>query len=132
MKLRRQTRISSEISTVSMADIAFLLIIFFMLTTVFEVERVADVNVPRMRAGHGKPKQNIHVTITPDERVQIGEEFVDFYQIQPIVRQRLVENPKAVVILRGDEVVPYRFVMDVIDELKQAGVDKLALATKEE
>ncbi len=132
MKIRRQTRISSEIPTVSMADIAFLLIIFFMLTTVFEVEKVADVNVPRMQAGHGKPKQNIHVTVTPDERVQIGEEFVDFYQVQPIVRQRLAENPEAIVILRGDETSTYRFVMDVIDELKQAGVDKLALATKEE
>jgi len=132
MKITRKKRVLSEFPMVSMADIAFLLIIFFMLTTVFEVEKVADVNIPRTQAGHGKPKQNIHVTLTPDERIQIGEEFVDFYQVQLMLKERLEENPNAIVILRGDEALNYRFVMDVIDEIKQAGVDKLALATKEE
>lgn len=132
MKLRRKSIALSEIPTVSMADIAFLLIIFFMLTAVYEVEKVAEVSVPRTQSGHGKPTQNIHITLTPDQRIQIGEEFVDFYQVQLVLKERLAANPEAIVILRGDEALNYRFVMDVIDEIKQAGVDKLALATKEE
>jgi len=141
MKITRKTSVLSDIPMVSMADIAFLLIIFFMLTTVFEVEKVADVNVPRTRAGHGKPKKHIHVTITADGRYQVGEQYVEFYEIQPIVRQLRDEYKAAfpdapedeqVVILRGDENLKYHSVMDVIDEIKQAGVEKLALATKEE
>jgi len=124
-----------------MADIAFLLIIFFMLTTVFEVEKVADVNVPRTRAGQGQPKKHIYVTITADGRYQVGEQYVEFYEIQPLVRQLREEYKTAfpdapedeqVVILRGDENLKYHSVTDVIDEIKQAGVEKLALATKEE
>ena len=58
-----------------------------MLTTVFEIEKVADVNVPRTRSGHGKPKKHIHVMISADGRYQGGEQFVEFYEIQPRVRQ---------------------------------------------
>lgn len=141
MKITRRTTVLGDIPMVSMADIAFLLIIFFMLTTVFEVEKVADVNVPRTRSGHGKPKKHIHVTITQDGRYQVGEQYVEFYEIQPIVKQLREDykvafpNAKAdeqIVILRGDENLKYHSVMDVIDEIKQAGVEKLALATKEE
>lgn len=141
MKITRKTSVLSDIPMVSMADIAFLLIIFFMLTTVFEIEKVADVSVPRTRAGHGKPKKHIYVTITADGRYQVGEQYVEFYEIQPIVKQLRAEYKAAfpsstkdeqVVILRGDENLRYHSVMDVIDEIKQAGVEKLALATKEE
>jgi biopolymer transport protein ExbD len=81
------------------------------------------------------------VTITADGRYQVGEQYVEFYEIQPIVRQLRAEYKAAfpdapedeqVVILRGDENLKYHSVTDVIDEIKQAGVEKLALATKEE
>jgi biopolymer transport protein ExbD len=81
------------------------------------------------------------VTITADGRYQVGEQYVEFYEIQPIVRQLREEYKAAfpdapedeqVVILRGDENLKYHSVTDVIDEIKQAGVEKLALATKEE
>ncbi len=141
MKIPRKISVLSDIPMVSMADIAFLLIIFFMLTTVFEIEKVAEVSIPRTRSGQGKPKKHIQVSITVDGRYQVGEQYVEFYEIQPIVR-RLREEYKAafpdapadeqIVILRGDENLKYHSVVDVIDEIKQAGVEKLALATKEE
>lgn len=132
MHLRTSSRIDANIPVVSMADIAFLLIVFFMVTTVFDLEKGIDVSLPETREGAAKPKRNVSVTITKDHQVQVGENFVDFSLIQAELKERLKAESALTVIVRADRDLQFQFFADVVDEIKQAGVENVAFMTTRE
>jgi len=117
----RKHRVSNRIPAVSMGDIAFLLLIFFMATTIFKAEEGLEVRLPRAETAQRQKRDRVlHVWIDQRGRVCVNDRFVAVEQVEDLVKQAIVARPDLVVAFNADERAPYRAVSDVLEELKDA------------
>src|SRR5690606_4427171 len=110
-RFQRTIQAENTIPTSSMADIAFLLLIFFIVTTIFRIEQGIPIVLPRAEAGEKLPRQHL-VNIYIDARgdISIDDKLIRMADIEPILMRKLAENSQMVVGLKFDEAVPYRLV----------------------
>jgi biopolymer transport protein ExbD len=133
--MRKKNRPTGEIPTSSMADIAFLLLVFFLVTTVFDEERGLSIVLPEADNQVEVPPKNIlFLMVQPDGLVNIqrGENpqvqaGVRANQISAIWRQEFANNPNLIAAVQTSRNAPYRFMVDVLDQLQTAGADKISL-----
>lgn len=114
-----------------MADIAFLLIIFFMVTTVFRAELGLQVELPRAFAAEKLPRKNIaHVWVNSEHVISIDDMITPLASVASVMSQKLVVNPNLIVSVLTDENAQYGIMADIFEELKDAGALKVSLAAK--
>ena len=132
-KLR--SRQKSEIPTSSMADIAFLLIIFFMLTAVFTSNRGLQFQYPEDDPNDPdvQPEEAIHIKIAGEGRFQVDKNpTTSLEEIGGYVQGKMEKSPGKPVIIESNPDVPYYVMVDVFDLLKQLEVKNIAIPTKSE
>ncbi|HUP02135.1 MAG TPA: biopolymer transporter ExbD [Gemmatimonadota bacterium] len=123
---------SSKIPASSLADIAFLLLIFFMVSTTFRAEDPRDVTMPVALAQEKIPEKRKDIQNVYIERsgaVYINDQQVPIPQISDIIAPIRVEQPRLVVSVRGDVDVPYDVVNDVQEELRDASAVRVNFTT---
>ncbi|MEE9132803.1 MAG: biopolymer transporter ExbD [Gemmatimonadota bacterium] len=133
--LKRKSRVSDEIPTASMADIAFLLLIFFLVTTVFEEEKGLPIVLPEAAAEQVEVSQKniIHFLIQEDGAVVIrrgestAEQIVAFSEIEGIMRQEIANNPDIIAAVKTAPDAPYNYMINVLDELQSAAAQRISL-----
>jgi len=132
MKFVKRSKVSTEIPNASMSDVAFLLLIFFLVTTIFNVERGLDLVLPNANTSPKRiNKANImEIKITAAGRVTIDGQPVEVRQIEELTRKRLYENEKTICVLQTDPRSYYGIMIDVLDELKLAEATKITLRTQ--
>ena len=132
MKFTSKSKVTEKIPTASMADIAFLLLIFFMLSTVFKQYQGLPIQLPRaQKTMKIETKRNItHVWTTAQGRVAIDDMLVDMPSIRTIMYNKRVTNPKIIVSLKTDWRARYGVVAEVMEELKRADALRVNFATE--
>jgi biopolymer transport protein ExbD len=131
MRFQRTIKVESRIPSVSMADIAFLLFIFFMSTTIFRLEEGLAITLPRAEMGESVQREHItHIWVGADGTLSINDRLVEMAEIVPILRQKLERNPGLVVGVNCDENAPYILMAQIIDGLKTAGVVPVSFTTQ--
>lgn len=132
MKIR-SLRMESQpkLMIIPMIDIIFFLLVFFMMSTLYMVEQhTIPVNLPQASARQADLPQSITVTVTREGRVLFEQEDVPVELLKKRAQAELNKKNDTVFILRSDTQVEYGKVIAVMDELKLAGVQKLAVATE--
>jgi biopolymer transport protein ExbD len=120
-RFRRTLPVNNDIPTASMADIAFLLLIFFMATTIFRLEEGLPVTLPRAEAGQTVPRQTMtHVGVMDADRITIDDAYVNLVDIVPILAAKEMKNPSLIVGVNIDRRVPWQVAAQVIEMLKEA------------
>ena len=134
MRFERKAKVGQTIPTSSMADIAFLLLIFFMVSTTFVRYRGLRVMLPSAEKSQKiETKRNItHVWATPNGVIMIDDMRVDRRALMAIVARKMADNPRVIVSIKSDERTPYGVVSDVMEELRRAGALRINFATKTE
>ncbi|WP_419161198.1 ExbD/TolR family protein [Candidatus Palauibacter sp.] len=130
---KKKSGSDSTIPTSSMADIAFLLLIFFMVTTVFRKERNRDIEWTNAEATEKideKRKNILHIWIQREGSVWINDVLTPFEEISEVVRPIYAENRELVVAIRGDSEVPYQQINTITEELQSAGAVRVTFATR--
>jgi biopolymer transport protein ExbD len=129
----KKKTVASEIFTGSMADVSFLLIIFFMITSAFSATRGLDFALPEDTTTPQEIKQedSIDVFVLPgpvdmDPIVEVDGEQLPFPEVLPYIAEKLKQNPEKPVILRTDPSASYGNMIAVFDELRQAE-DKIGM-----
>jgi biopolymer transport protein ExbD len=120
-RFRRAGSREAFVPTASMADIAFLLMIFFITTTVLRIDLGLPVDLPRASTVMRQPRELIaHVWIDAEGRPMIDDLYVGYAEVAPILADKLRRNPDLVVAVNSDQRTPYRFVHRLLSELKKA------------
>jgi biopolymer transport protein ExbD len=130
---KRKSSASEEIPSSSMADIAFLLLIFFMVSTVFRKERDQPIDWATAEATEKideKRKNILHVWVDPDGTVFINDQIVPYESISGVVRPLYTENRNLVVAIRGDREVPYNQINTITEQLQASGAVRVTFATR--
>jgi biopolymer transport protein ExbD len=136
MKPQRRVRVLPEIPTASMADIAFLLIVFFLTSTSMNQDKGLSLYLPAMSETKEVAKKNIcNVWINEADEVAIYEEEqlkpLPFSGLKGEIERRLAENDKLIVSVKSERGATYRTFVNVLDELKLAGATRISIASPE-
>ena len=123
----------AEINVVPLVDVMLVLLVIFMVTAPM-MQQGLNVNLPQARRGDRLNAQPIYVTIPADfaqrRFVQIGDDMVRFEVLSERVRQVILPREDKSLFVRMDAAVTAQDFYSVFDELKRAGVDKVALAAR--
>lgn len=133
MKVRR-TEIPAEIPTSSMADVAFLLIIFFLVASFYSVTRGIQFSLPRHdeAALTAEPEAAVLIEVASNGALTVDGRPLQLAQLQGYLAPKLQRNPSKSVILQTSLQAPYSAMTDVFDELRQVGVRNLVIPTSNE
>ena len=130
---KRKSSASEEIPSSSMADIAFLLLIFFMVSTVFRKERDQPIDWATAEATEKideKRKNILHVWVDTEGTVFINDQIIPYESISAVVRPLYTENRNLVVAIRGDRDVPYNQINTITEQLQASGAVRVTFATR--
>lgn len=111
-------------------DVVFLLLIFFIVTTVFVKETGVEISKPRAATSQDLDRQSILIAITSEGRVWQGGREIGMDGVRAVVAALIQETPGTPVIIRADESTPTQATVTVIDNAKLAGATSVSLATE--
>lgn len=130
--LKRKSKAASEIPSSSLADMAFLLLIFFMVTTTFRKEQDREVIFPEAEATEKLEqarKDVLHVYIEADGQIYINDQPIAADAVSNVIAPLYAENTAMVVMLRSDRDVPYSEIDQILKELQAAGALRVSFYT---
>jgi biopolymer transport protein ExbD len=130
--IRRATK-TTEIPTASTADIAFLLILFFMVTTVFRATTLhLKLKLPEARSTERiLMRRNVaYVWVDTNSKIYVDDNIVSGDLIAAKMAPKIWENPDLITILNVDESVNYGVVDIILDQLKEAKAFRITFATE--
>ncbi len=121
-----------EIPTSSLADIAFLLLVFFLVTTTIDTDKGLSLVLPEKgQETKVREKNMAKLLINADGMIMLNEEPIEMRQIEDRVRLMLQENPLLIFSVKTDRNTKYDIYIDVIDQLKQANASRISIAEPE-
>ena len=129
MKIRRRVHPQSVIPTASMADIAMLLLIFFLSTTFIRSREPLGIRLPGAMSGAPLRRESaVRVSLGPYGEVALNDARVDPSQVASILAAKLHANPALTITLHADAAAPFTRVAALIDQLEAAHAARVSLA----
>lgn len=130
-RIAQKRQPSPDIPTASTGDIAFLLIIFFLVGTTFRASQGLKVVLPEAEMTERIMKRRNAESVWVDKtgRISIDDNLIGIPSIAPVMMEKVLANPDVVVVLQADKDVPYGFVTDILEALKDARALKVTFAT---
>ncbi len=118
----------TELDMTPMLDIVFIMLIFFIVTTSFVKESGVTVSMPQAETASQQDNTNIFIAITRQGEVWIDRRPVDPRSVRAIVARLHADNPEGSVIIQSDEEAATGILVDVMDQVRLAGVEGIAIA----
>ncbi len=135
---RKRRRAGVRIDMTPMVDVAFLLLIFFMVTTVFRRPLAMEVNMPKPGATVEVPEANVMTLyVAPDDSIlmRMGKGDltpVGWDQLTPTFEREAQANPQLIVLAKIDRTAPYSAMVDMMDALDDAHLERFSLVPMED
>ncbi|MDU2066259.1 MAG: biopolymer transporter ExbD [Sporomusaceae bacterium] len=125
-------RRSPKLMIIPMIDIIFFLLVFFMMSTLYMVDQqTISVRLPQAQTAKSDRPHSVAVTVTADNKILFDKEEIPFSLLGQRTKALLAAQASddLVIILRSDKSLEYGKVVAVLDELKSAGAQRIAIAT---
>ena len=118
----------TDLDMTPMMDIVFIMLIFFIVTTSFTKESGIEVNRPSAQTAERQQKGNILVAISADNEIWIDKREIDVRAVRANIERLHAENPEGAVIVQADKNSKNGVLVQVIDQIRLAGVNNVSLA----
>ncbi len=137
--IKSKNKVAAEIPTASMADIAFLLLVFFLVTTVFNEEKGLELLLPEAKAEEIQVSQKnmLHIVVRPDNLIVLKkgknpeEAPIPIDGLAERMRQEISLNPNVIAAVKTDPEASYNQMINVLDELQAAEASRISLQALE-
>lgn len=127
MKLNRERGVLSEINVTPFVDVMLVLLIIFMVTAPL-LQQGIDINLPKAKGKDLPPEERITLTIKKGDIILMNDNPVSIADMREKLDAVSKLNPN--VFLKADKDVPYSVVVEVMSEIKEAGIEKLGMITE--
>ncbi len=126
---KKKSRNNGDIPMASLADIAFLLLIFFLVTTTIDVDRGIGLSLPAKGEETEVRTKNItNLLINAQGEILLDHEVIAINEISRRIEQKIQENPNLIVSVKTDRETKYDVFVQVLDELKIANATRISIA----
>lgn len=134
MQIQRKNKASSEVSTSSMPDVIFILLIFFMVTTVMREFDGLDVLIPsaKMIEKLESKRHTAYIWVTKDGLISINDRIININNVSGIMYEKIMSDPKVTVSLKTDGNATMKLITDIHSELRKANALKLSYSASTE
>lgn len=131
VKLHAYQPKKARIEIIPMIDTIFFLLVFFMMASLaMTTAKGMPVNLPKASSATERPVVKVVLTLTESGRYYIDKEPVRFDELCDLLKERLKDNPSAVVVINCDKTQPWERGIQLADEAKRAGARYLTIATE--
>lgn len=127
MKFSRERDVLSEINVTPFVDVMLVLLVIFMVTAPL-LQQGIDVNLPKAKGKDLPPEERITLIIKRDGVIYMNDDPVSLSEMSRKLKSVSKLNPN--VFLKADKDVPYGFVVEVMGDIKEAGIEKLGMITE--
>jgi len=127
MKLNRERNVLSEINVTPFVDVMLVLLVIFMVTAPL-LQQGIDVNLPKAKGKDLPPEERINLIIKKGGVIYMNDNPVSMTEMRKKLEAISKLNPN--VFLKADKDVPYGLVVEVMGEIKEAGIEKLGMITE--
>jgi biopolymer transport protein TolR len=127
MRVGRNRSVLSEINVTPFVDVMLVLLVIFMVTAPL-MQQGVDVNLPQAKGKDLPPEERISIIIKRDSSIYMNDTLVTM----PVLKQKLgaISKMNPNIFLKADKDVPYGLVVEVMGEIKEAGIEKLGMITE--
>jgi len=126
---RRERHLIREINLVPLIDVLLVVLFFYMIISPM-MSRGLDVNLPKSEANTVKQEDRVVLTVTRAQELFVEQERVDVSKLKDVLHAIRKSKPLINVYLRADKDAPYGAVVQVMDIVKRAGIDRLGMVTE--
>ena len=127
---RNREEEDASIDMTPMLDIVFIMLIFFIVTTSFVKEAGIQVNKPEANQANKEPSANIFIAIRDTGEIWMDKRQVDVERVAANLERMLAEQPTDLVVIQADKEAEHGRVVEVMDQIKEAGIDKISIAAE--
>ena len=130
----RKVRVEEDaaIDMTPMLDIVFIMLIFFIVTTVFVKEAGIEVNKPNGTLAVSPKNANIFIAITEDGKVWVDKREIDTDSVRANLDRLMAEQPSDVIIIQADKASKTGFLVETMDQVRLAGVQNVSIAAEQD
>ena len=130
-KRERSIEVDDALNLTPMIDCVFLLLIFFMVTTVFKQPYTLVVELPEARQAQVVEEKKLVASISADGRMEINRVPVDLSTIDEVLRREQQGTRSLTLVVRTDKETRHKHLLDLFEAAKRAGIEKIPLATED-
>jgi len=121
---------AANVNLTPLIDMVFILLIFFLVTASFTKESGIDVNRPTAQSAVRQERGNLIIAIDKNGEIWIDNQHVDIRTIRAHIEQLHAQNPEGTVIILADKDTRTGATVDVLDQVRLAGVTNVAIAAE--
>ncbi len=124
-RARRKLDLTTDINVTSLVDVSLTLLIIFILVAPM-IKHGIEINMPRVSASGVELEGQAVITVDGEQRIFLNERRILFEDIFP----RLGEGAPRIVYIQADESVPYGAIIEIMGEIRRAGINNIGIVTE--
>ena len=119
----------SEINVTPFVDVMLVLLVIFMVTAPM-MQTGIGIRLPQAETESAPSEEGLTLTITEDKYIHIEDSVINQFLLEQKLKEYFYGKEKKIIFIRGDENLPYGFIMRIMDISKKAGIEQIGLITR--